>query len=171
MRFRQADGTNDSWKLLLPNTAVSFLWEDLGRRHLLELLIDGSDSSKTDKYDIDEISDQQLVSATGGPSKALRVTVVKEEKINVVLIRDWMPENEPGRYLVGRHMSPLSNPPRIDFFSSESASISNCEYHIIMELAELGISLVDHTPEEILYLSVQNLLLAYSTGLDSGISR
>ncbi|PQM34057.1 uncharacterized protein Pyn_27596 [Prunus yedoensis var. nudiflora] len=37
--------------------------------------------------------------------------------------------------------------------------------------AELGISIIDHTPEEILYLSVQNLLFAYSTGLGSGISR
>lgn len=137
----------------------------------MELLIDGSESSKTDKYDIDEISDHQPVSDSGGPSKALHVTIVKEEKINVVLIRDWMPESEPGRFLGGRHLPPLSNPPRIDFYSSESASISNCEYHVIIELAELGISLVDHTPEEILYLSVQNLLLAYSTGLDSGISR
>lgn len=171
IRFRQVDGTNDSWKLLLPNTAISFLWEDLGRRRLLELLIDGSDSSKTDKYDIDEISDHQPVAVAGGPSKALHVTIVKEEKINVVLIRDWMPENEPGRLFGGRHLSPLSNPPRIDFYSSESTSISNCEYHVIVELAELGISLVDHTPEEILYFSVQNLLLAYSTGLDSGISR
>ncbi|KAK7405830.1 hypothetical protein VNO78_07440 [Psophocarpus tetragonolobus] len=45
------------------------------------------------------------------------------------------------------------------------------EFHINFDLAELGISIIDHTPEEILYLSVQNLVLAYSTGLGTGISR
>jgi vacuolar protein sorting-associated protein 13A/C len=48
---------------------------------------------------------------------------------------------------------------------------TGCEFHVVLELAELGISVIDHTPEEILYLSVQNLLLAYSTGLGSGFSR
>ncbi|XP_019431159.1 PREDICTED: uncharacterized protein LOC109338390 isoform X1 [Lupinus angustifolius] len=166
IRFRQVDGLGDSWQLLLPNSAASFLWEDLGRRRLLELLVDGTDPMKSLKYDIDEISDNEPISAADGPTRALRVTIVKEEKINVVKISDWMPETEPTGVLGRRNLSSIS-----DSQKQQLMSISDSEFHINFDLAELGISVIDHTPEEILYLSVQNLVLAYSTGLGSGISR
>ncbi|KAK7363427.1 hypothetical protein VNO77_05570 [Canavalia gladiata] len=165
IRFRQVDGIGDSWQLLLPNSAASFLWEDLGRRHLLELLADGTDPIKSLKYDIDEISDHQPVHVADGPTRALRVTIVKEEKTNVVKISDWMPEYEAAGVLSRRHLSSLNDSQK------QLMSITDCEFHINFDLAELGISVIDHTPEEILYLSVQNLVLAYSTGLGSGISR
>ncbi|XP_061360270.1 uncharacterized protein LOC133304277 isoform X2 [Gastrolobium bilobum] len=166
IRFRQVDGTGDSWQLLLPNSAASFLWEDLGRRRLLEFLVDGTDPMKSLKYDIDEISDHQPVHVADGPTKALRVTIVKEEKINVVKISDWMPETEPTGILSRRYLSLMN-----DSQKQQLMSITDCEFHINFDVAELGISIIDHTPEEILYLSVQNLVLAYSTGLGSGISR
>ncbi|KAI5381825.1 hypothetical protein KIW84_040789 [Lathyrus oleraceus] len=142
IRFRQADGIGDSWQLLLPNSAASFLWEDLGRRRLLELLVDE------------------------GPTRALRVTIVKEEKTNVVKISDWMPETEPIGVMSRRHSSSVN-----DSQKQQLMSDTDFEFHINVDLAEFGVSIVDHTPEEILYLSVQNLVLAYSTGLGSGISR
>ena len=171
IRFRQVDGTIDSWQFLLPNSAASFLWEDLGRRHLLELLVAGPDKSKSQKFDIDEISDHQPIHVASGPSRALRITIVKEEKINVVKISDWMPESEPSGILSKTYASPLSQLSLKDPPQQQSLSASDSEFHVIVELAELGVSIIDHTPEEILYLSVQNLLLAYSTGLGSGYSR
>ncbi|XP_062088676.1 intermembrane lipid transfer protein vps1301-like [Humulus lupulus] len=74
-------------------------------------------------------------------------------------------------YLVKKGTSPLSqlslkNPPQ-----QQSLSTSDSELHVIVELAELGVSIIDHTPEEILYLSVQTFIFSYSTGLGSGISR
>ncbi|KAB2604886.1 hypothetical protein D8674_042145 [Pyrus ussuriensis x Pyrus communis] len=167
IRIRQVDGTNDSWKVLPPNTAASFLWEDLGRRRLLEILVEGEDPLKSGKYDIDEISDHQAIHVGNVPSKALRVTVIKEEKVNVIKISDWMPEIDPSGILSTSHSSPLSQLS----IQQQSPMIADCEFHVIIELAELGISIIDHTPEEILYLSVQNLVCAFSTGLGSGISR
>ncbi|KAG2726780.1 hypothetical protein I3760_01G128300 [Carya illinoinensis] len=171
IRFRQVDGTSDSWQFLLPNSAASFLWEDLGRRLFLELVADGNDPLKSEKYDIDETLDHRPIHVEGGPTKAVRVTIVKEEKTNVVKISDWMPENEPTGTLSRRYSSLSSQLSANDFQQQQSASISDCEFHVTVELAELGISIIDHTPEEMLYLSVQNLLFAYSTGLGSGISR
>ncbi|KAI7993232.1 putative vacuolar protein sorting-associated protein 13A [Camellia lanceoleosa] len=166
--FRQVDGTSDSWRSLLPNSAASFLWEDLGRRRLLELLVDGTDPLKSQTYNIDEISDHQPIHVAGGPSKALRVSILKEEKTNVVKLSDWMPENDA---IVNQNVpSSLSQLSGNDFQHRQS-NTTNFEFHVIIELAELGLSIIDHTPEEILYMSVQNLLLSYSTGLDSGISR
>ncbi|KAI8561923.1 hypothetical protein RHMOL_Rhmol04G0379800 [Rhododendron molle] len=166
IRFRQVDGASDSWKSLLPNSAASFLWEDLGRQQLLELLVDGTDPLKSQKYLIDEISDHQPIYVEGGPSKAVRVTIIKEEKTNVIKITDWMPQN--GAIVKQKSPMSVSQVPENDY---QQSNTSNCEFHVIIELAELGLSLIDHTPEEILYLSVQNLLVSYSTGLDSGISR
>ncbi|KAK7348007.1 hypothetical protein VNO80_22555 [Phaseolus coccineus] len=165
IRFRQVEGISDSWQLLFPHSAASFLWEDLGRRHLLELLVDGTDPTKSLKYDIDEISDHQAVHVKDGSTRALRVTIVKDEKSNVVKISDWLPENEPTG-APRRHLSSMN-----DSQKQQLMSITDCEFHINVDLAELGISIIDHTPEEIMYLSIQNLVLAYSTGLGSGISR
>ncbi|XP_044499300.1 uncharacterized protein LOC123220770 isoform X3 [Mangifera indica] len=171
IHIRQADGTSDSWQFLLPNTAAAFLWEDLGRRRLLELLVDGADPSKSEKYDIDEICDHEPIMGTGGPDAALRVTILKEERTHIVKITDWMPENEAAAIMRKRIQSPLPQIPGNESQNQESLSSSDGEFHVVVELVELGISIVDHTPEEILYLSVQNVLLAYSTGLGSGFSR
>ncbi|KAG8658937.1 uncharacterized protein LOC110610326 isoform X2 [Manihot esculenta] len=171
IRFRQVDGVGDSWKLILPSAAASFLWEDLGRRQLLELFVDGTDSSKSLIYNIDEISDNLPIHMGGGPTRALRVTIVKEDKVNVVKISDWMPENEHTAITNTRVPLQLSQVEGNDSQKHVFPSTTDGEFHVVLELAELGISVIDHTPEEILYLSVQNLLLAYSTGLGSGFSR
>ncbi|KAK3187926.1 hypothetical protein Dsin_027487 [Dipteronia sinensis] len=169
IRFRQVDGTSNSWQFLLPNAAASFLWEDLGRRHLFEILVDGAETSKSEKYNIDEIVDHQPVKTEG---RALRVTVIKEEKTNVVKISDWMPENEPAATMGRRIRSALPQLPGNDSQEQQqSLSSTDSEFHVIVELADLGISIIDHTPEEILYLSVQNLFVAHSAGLGSGFSR
>lgn len=104
-----------------------------------------------------------------GPGRGLRVTVSKEEKVTVVKISDWMPMNEPPTNL---YRSPsLGQISTNNAQLNSSTSTSDCEFHFNVEVAELGLSLVDHTPEEILYLSLQGFLLSYSTGLGSGISR
>lgn len=171
IRCRQVDTTDDSWQYLLPNTAASFYWEDLGRRHLLELLVDGTDPLKSEKYNIDEIFDHQPSIIGGGPATALRVTILKEEKMNIVKISDWMPETETNAIMNVKLSSSLSHIPRNDSQQQQPATSIDSEFHVIVDVSELGVSIVDHTPEEILYLSVQNLLLAYSTGLESGLSR
>ncbi|CAM8996430.1 unnamed protein product [Rhodiola kirilowii] len=171
VRFRQVDGSAESWRSLLPNTAVGFAWEDLGRRRLLEILADGAHPSKSNTYNIDEVCDHQPIHIDGGPAKALRVTIGKEDKLNVIKITDWLPENEPAAEMI-RSLSLLSSQNQNDVMHQPSSSSTpNIEFHFTVEVAELGLSVVDHTPEEILYLSVQNLLVSNSTGLGSGISR
>ncbi|KAH6757936.1 calcium-dependent lipid-binding family protein [Perilla frutescens var. hirtella] len=168
LHFRQVNGSNDSWRSLLPNAATSFSWEDLGRERYLELLIDGDDPLKSLKYDIDEIKDHQPIQVSGGPRRSLRVTIVREEKVNVVKISDWMPENDVPA-LLDRSVSFVQQVSESKY--QPSTLVSDSEFHFILEVVELGLSIVDHTPEEILYLSLKSFLLSYSTGLGSGISR
>ncbi|KAK4798434.1 hypothetical protein SAY86_030760 [Trapa natans] len=170
IHFRQEDSTSDTWKFLLPNAAASFFWDDIGRKRILEVLVAGNDAEKTEKYNIDEISDYQPFHVEEGPIRALHVSVFKEEKLTVVRFTDWMPENEPSVEIAHRFPSPL---PQLSgaVLRQQTQSTAGSEFHFIVDFAELGISLIDHTPEEILYMSVQNLMLAYSTGLGSEISR
>ncbi|XP_057544625.1 uncharacterized protein LOC130823840 isoform X3 [Amaranthus tricolor] len=171
IHFRQVDGASDSWRYLPPNAAASYLWEDVGRKCLLELFADGSDPQRAVKYNIDEVFDHQPMSVGGGPGRAVRVTIVKEEKMNIVKISDWMPQDEPLPGVQKKVPSFVSPLPSTEPDYECTPSTSSTEFHFIVDLSELGLSVIDHTPEEILYLSVQNLLLSHSTGLGSGTSR
>lgn len=170
IHFCQENSTSDTWQFLPPNAAASFFWDDIGKSRILEVLVAGTDAGKSEKYNIDEISDYRPIHVEDGPIRALRVTVLKEEKLNVVRFTDWMPENEPSLAVGERLPSPL---PQLSGtgMQQQAQSTAGGEFHFIVDFAELGISLIDHTPEEILYISIQNLMLAYSTGLGSGISR
>ncbi|KAH6821656.1 hypothetical protein C2S53_018849 [Perilla frutescens var. hirtella] len=61
---------------------------------------------------------------------------------------------------------------RVNIIREEKTSfVSDNEFDFKLKVVELGLSIVDHTPEEILYLSLKNFLLSYSTGPGSGTSR
>lgn len=165
IRVRQAGGDDDSWKFIQPGYATSFAWEDLNREQLLEVLVDGADPRKSSKYNIDEIADHQPVSSQTGPVMALRLTVSKEGNTNVVKVADWMPSNEDLAVM------PVGILESSQCEHTLSAVGSDNQFHVIVELAEFGLSVVDHTPEELLYVSIQNLIMSYGTSLGSGTSR
>lgn len=169
IRFRQVNGTDNSWHSLPPNASASFFWEDLGRQRLLEVLVDGTDSTKSEKYNLDELVDHQPMQTYNGPIRPLHFTVLKEGKVNIARICDWMPDNDSVALVHGGISLPVFQPSNSDYGMSPSASDSEC--HVTFELAELGLSVIDHMPEEILYLSMQSLSVSYSSGLGLGISR
>ncbi|XP_047948182.1 uncharacterized protein LOC125194160 isoform X1 [Salvia hispanica] len=170
IQFRQVNGSSDSWRSLLPNASASFSWEDLGRERCLELLVDGDDPLSSQKYNIDEIKDHQPIPVAGGPRRNLRVTIIREEKVNVVKISDWMPENETPVPL-NRSASSVQQICESNYQLEPPPLVSESEFHFSLDVGELGLSIVDHTPEEILYLSLKTFVLSYATGLGSGISR
>lgn len=169
VRFRQVGGDNYSWRSLPPNSSAPFFWEDLGRRRLLEILVDGTDPTSSMTYDIDVIMDHQPLATSSRLKKALRVTVLKEGKLHVIQISDWLPDNRTREHTTERLLSPIFQPSEVD--CGQSSQDLDSEFHVTLELTELGISIIDHMPEEVLYLSVQQLLLAYSSGMGSGINR
>ncbi|XP_015689233.1 uncharacterized protein LOC102707936 [Oryza brachyantha] len=169
VRFRQVGGDDYSWRSLPPNSSASFFWEDIGRRRLLEVLVDGSDPTTSMTYDIDVVMDHQPLATSSGVKKALCVTVLKEGKFHVTQISDWLPDNRTREQTTERLLSPIFQPSEVD--SGQSSPELDSEFHVSLELTELGLSIIDHMPEEILYLSVQQAILAYSSGIGSGINR
>lgn len=169
VRFRQVGNSYGYWHYLPPNSAASFFWEDLGRQHLLQVLVDGADPINSQEYNIDELKDHQPIETSIGPARALRLMIIKEGKLQITRISDLMPENDAPIITHERVPLPVFEPSENDY--KQSSSRLNDEFHIIFELAEFGLSITDHMPEEILYLSIQSLIFSYSSGLDSGVSR
>lgn len=172
IRIRQAGGSKESWQVLPPGSAVPFSWEDLQREHKLEITVDGADSANSRTYAIDECTSYLPVITKGTAVAAFFVKIVQEGSTQVVKVGDWMPSNKELPLVpygsTGKMTQQHSQVH--DTQQSHHHEIEN-QMHVVLELAELGISLVDHTPEEILYLSMQNFTLAYATGLGSGIRR
>ncbi|WVZ75446.1 hypothetical protein U9M48_023496 [Paspalum notatum var. saurae] len=162
-------GDDYSWRSLPPNSSASFFWEDIRRKHLLEVLVDGTDPMNSMTYDIDVVMDHQPLTNSSALRKALRVTVLKEGKLHVTQISDWLPDNRNRGQVIERILSPIFQPSEVDY--GQSSPDLDSEFHVTLELMELGISVIDHMPEEVLYLSVQQLLLAYSSGMGSGVNR
>ncbi|MCO5593423.1 hypothetical protein L7F22_047437 [Adiantum nelumboides] len=171
--IRQAGGSLESWQSLPPGSAVPFAWEDLQRVHKLEIVVDGADLSNSRTYAIDQCTSYVPVITEGIPVAAFYVNIVREDSIQVVKIGDWMPSNKDlpiVPYSKTKRIGPQDQSQLHETQPSCHQEIED-QMHVILELAELGVSVVDHTPEEILYLSLQNFTLSYATGLGSGISR
>lgn len=165
IRFRQAGSDHSSWKVLLPGSSASFAWEDLLRNHLLDVLPDGYDPKISIEYNIDEPFDYQPFPSVRGEVPApLRATVLSEGSTKVFKVADYTPgTGNMSVVIVGSPTNHRSLAP--DFYNLEN------QFHTSIELAEFGLSIVDYTPEELLYVSIQNLVLSYATGLGSGTSR
>ncbi|KAJ7520829.1 hypothetical protein O6H91_19G024200 [Diphasiastrum complanatum] len=174
-RFRQVDSSYESWQLLQTGSTLPFAWEDLQRERLLEILVDGADPLTSRAYNIDEIADHQPMPTKGGPVAALHVTVSREKGMQVVRVADWMPSDDILAILPFRlpSMFPAHTPekdsPRL--LEGCIADDSENQFLTVIELAEFGVSVVDHTPEELLYISLQNFVLSYATGLGSHTTR
>lgn len=165
IRFRQANSNNDSWKVLPPQSAASFAWENLLLDHLLEVLADGMDPHHSVKYSIDEPCDYPpIYVGRGAPAAALQVKVFSEGISKVFRVADYTPNTSNMSIVVaGTPTTPRTPAPEIHNQDNQ--------FYTSIELAEFGLSIIDHTPEELLYVSIQNLVLSYATGLGSGTSR
>ena len=163
--FRQAGIDNSSWKVLLPGSSTSFAWEDLLRNHLLEILPEGYDPQHSIQYNIDEPFDYSpFPSIRGAAAVPLRATVISEGFSKVFKVADCTPSTgNMSMVIAGTPITPRTPAP--EFHNLEN------QFHTSIELAEFGLSIVDHTPEELLYVSIQNLVFSYATGLGSGTNR
>lgn len=169
--FRQEGNDEDAWHLLLPGSAVGFSWADLSRNRLLEIMVHGSNPLSAQKYSIDKAGEYKPTKTSGGSSKALHVSVFQESLFQVVSVADWKQRNEDlSVALVG---APANRIQSNDLFTQQGTGDddSDNQFRTVIELAEFGLSIVDHTPEELLYVSVQKLILSYATGLGSRTSR
>ena len=173
IKVHQVGGDSSSWQLLLPGSAVPFAWEDLQKERKLEVMVDGAEPSRSKIIAIDECADYEPMMSDSTPVAAFHISIVREGSIQVVKVCDWMPSNQ-SLLIVPSSSTKVLNAEQLQL-ANRTKSVQKHQIErqvqIAFNLFELGISLVDHTPEELLYVSVQDFSVIYATGLGSGISR
>eukprot|EP00897_Mesotaenium_endlicherianum_P008373 jgi/Mesen1/7564/ME000392S06833 len=185
IRFRQAGGNDESWQQLQAGASVAFAWEDLQRERLLELMVDGADPATARKVPIDDEGEHEPPTQGGaGPVAALRVAVTREPaRVVCVRVSDWKPCDSMGAMVMspggalGGSSSSSSSALSASCRAAEAASMTAADesgggkMFVLLSLDEFGLSIVDHTPEELLYFSMQSANLSYETNSKTGSSR
>ncbi|KAH7429913.1 hypothetical protein KP509_09G071300 [Ceratopteris richardii] len=169
--IRQVESSDKSWQSLPPGYAAPFAWEDLGRIHKLEIAVETDCKSAVATYDIDQCTRYSPIVINNTADAHIFVKIVQEDSTKVVKVADWVSDNIPMEIVPYENVKKLGLQDHpLDLELSDHQEIED-QMHIGVDFIELGLSLVDNTPEEILYTSMQNFYLSYSTGLGSGISR
>ncbi|XP_024542530.1 uncharacterized protein LOC9648284 isoform X1 [Selaginella moellendorffii] len=163
INYRQEGTSSESWQHLPAGSCDTFAWEDLDLPRMLEINVEGADPHSSQTYKIDEARTHQLITSSS-PGPVLQVKVHRDGAIHLVSVTNSITRPED-MSIVPVSSSSTQLPERTQTSQAEN------QFHTSIELAELGLSIVDHTPEELLYLSVINFFVSYSTGLGSQISR
>ncbi|EPS64219.1 hypothetical protein M569_10562, partial [Genlisea aurea] len=158
IRFRQTGFDGDAWIPLPPLSTSNFSWEDPYGQKFIDAEIDTGSSVSVCKFDlntvgfsiIDNYPGLSLHVANIGHLKVVRFLELsahsrEEASLCPLLVRYW--GNSHIQANLPQQRSPLE---------------------LILELAGLGISVVDHKPRELSYLYLEKLFISYSAGYDGG---
>eukprot|EP00271_Cylindrocystis_brebissonii_P008358 TRINITY_DN2254_c0_g1_i1.p1 TRINITY_DN2254_c0_g1~~TRINITY_DN2254_c0_g1_i1.p1 ORF type:complete len:1958 (-),score=356.45 TRINITY_DN2254_c0_g1_i1:258-5252(-) len=178
VRFRQLFTSDNSWELLSPGSTLPFAWEDLMGDRRFEVKVDGAEPGQTRILNIDHEADILPTSwNTNLPCPALRFTVRRElAGPMTVQITDWRPSSgdDEGSVTSGL-MSTSSSSSNLTSLGPGGASAGQDEaqgnqkkFYVNFLLDEFGLSVIDHTPEELLYISMQGAVFQYDTNVNSG---
>eukprot|EP00850_Spirogloea_muscicola_P018627 SM000173S02996 [mRNA] locus=s173:28246:52241:- [translate_table: standard] len=175
LKVRQAGPRDSTWLLLQPGSSASFAWEALQSSRLLEVMVEGASAGSASTFDITEPGDQKPAVTSSGAVAAIHVLVAQELLgLTVACICDWHPGDsmEGALALTSSLQEEVSASTRMQQQAEAAANESSeNQYHIQLHLEDFGLSVVNHTPLELLYVSMQTAIFSYSTGLGSGISR
>ena len=178
VRFRQVEAEDDSWQLLMPGSSLPFTWEDLCHKRLLEVMVDGAETATARQINIDIEAEHNPTEVAGKPVAAVRIQVMREiTGMMSVKIADWKPSDmldQPQEMLALVAMGGTPSGQLGGESSSQSASMqqqqqqlldagSEKKFFVLLHLDEIGVSIVDHTPEELLYISMQAAFVSYDT--------
>ncbi|CAI6011354.1 unnamed protein product [Closterium sp. NIES-65] len=179
VRYRQAGAGDEAWEALAVGAAKSFAWEDGRGLRLLELMVDGAHSSTARRVAIDDPAVlEPATNASGRPVAPLLVTVAREPApsgggcVMRVCLHDWRP-SDPSLVHLALSLTPSSlltaPPPALTVGSEGSSAVATAEgaggggerrVVVVVEVEECGVSVVDATPEELLYISMTGALLS-----------
>ncbi|XP_059641926.1 uncharacterized protein LOC132283907 [Cornus florida] len=159
--IRQSGFGDDSWIQLEPLSTTNFAWENPYGERLIDAEVNDGNSTTIWKLDLDKT---RLYSADDG-ALGLFFHVVE------------MGDTKVARFIDDRTLGSSSN--EISRFPVPVGNLGNsymqskmpddgAPVELIVELAVVGISVVDHRPKELSYLYLERVFISYSTGYDGG---
>ncbi|KAA8522113.1 hypothetical protein F0562_012573 [Nyssa sinensis] len=159
--IRQSGFGDDAWIKIGPLSTTNFSWEDPYGQRLIDAEIYSGNSTVAWKLDLDKTGPCTADNSELG----LFFHVVEMGDIMVARFIDdrtiRSSSNEGSRFL-----TPVGNWGNSHMQSRTQDDATPLE--LIVELAVVGLSLVDHKPKELSYLYLDRVFISYSTGYDGG---
>ena len=154
---------NDAWQLLKPLSTMNFVWEDPYGQHLLDVLVEHTGISSILTVEIDKVGD--FYPQDGSITTVICIRVIEVHDIKVVMFFD--DKRNPQKIYTAEENAQAANAVESVFQVQSRTQSSTTPLEIILEVGAMGVSIVDQTPKEILYLYLQRVFISYSTGYTS----
>ncbi|KAJ7562087.1 hypothetical protein O6H91_03G054700 [Diphasiastrum complanatum] len=157
MKFRQFGLDDISWQQLLPQSTSSFCWEDPHGQQLLEIQAFGMDRCFNGTYDIDKLGDHPPLTCDQQPTICINVQVLHLGDAKVVrffdkeLQRSQSEDANGVLTLIGARLP----------IQTDEDYITN-QLKLVIDVPKLGLSIIDHKPQEILFTCLESVNLAYA---------
>ncbi len=159
-----------------PHSTTSFAWEHPQGLQLLEVVADGMEASDALKYDINKTGNQPVLTFDGVTSSSVCVRVLELGEIKAVRFFDQELEvvdagsssnNKEGKEII------LAREGSAEAVQEDEVKRDvPSQLEIVFGIEKFGLSVIDHKPQEILFLSLQKVGITYSAGLgQENISR
>lgn len=163
IKHRQSGLDDDAWQLLKPLSTMNFAWEDPYGQHLLDVLVEHASISSILTVDIDKVGD--FYPRDGSVTTGICIRVIEVHDIKVVTFYD--DKRNPQKIYTVEENAQAANDVESVFQIQTRTQSSTTPLEIILEVGAVGVSIVDQTPKEILYLYLQRVFVSYSTGYTS----
>ena len=154
---------DDAWQLLKPLSTMNFAWEDPYGQHLLDVLVEHTAISSILTVKIDKVGD--FYPQDGFVTTGICIRVIEVHDIKVVMFFD--DKRNPQKIYTAEENAQAANAVESVFQVQRRTQSSTTPLEIILEVGDMGVSIVDQTPKEILYLYLQRVFISYSTGYTS----
>ncbi|KAJ8763967.1 hypothetical protein K2173_003749 [Erythroxylum novogranatense] len=157
--IRQSGFGEEAWIKLDPLSTTNFSWEDPYGHKVIDAKTESNSRVGFWKLDLEKIGG----SFSEEDEVGLQFHVMDLRDIKVARFMNyWSPtSNEETKYLI-----PAQNLQNSQISREMKSNTTSME--LIVDLAVVGISVVDHRPKELSYLYFERVFLSYSTGYDGG---
>lgn len=163
IKHRQSGLNDDAWQLLKPLSTMNFAWEDPYGQHLLDVLVEHADTSSILTVDIDKVGD--FYPRDGSVTTGIWIRVIEVHDIKVVRFFD--DKRNPQEIYTSEETAQAGNDVEPVLQKQNRTQSSTTPLELILELGNVGVSIVDQRPKEILYLYLQRVFISYSIGYTS----
>lgn len=166
IRIRQVGTSADDWEQIQPGESVPFTWPEISGEKRLEVV--GGSLKTSIKMDIDQEGVQDSITHfESTPVAPLVIHVSKIDSVMLVQFLDLKPSQSEETQ--AQSLTELDSDSEVrDKALLQVQERSGSTFSFIFKLDDLGISVVDHSPEELLYISMQSGLLAYDSDATGG---
>ncbi|KAG0571187.1 hypothetical protein KC19_6G218100 [Ceratodon purpureus] len=174
IKFRHVGLDESAWRSIRPHSSATFAWENLLGEKLLEVMQEGRDASQTVQIDPDRIGDHPMISGNKTSGFNICVRVLDAPAAKVVRFFDSeveiQPKDDSGGYEI-EQTAPSQGVTQPMHDVQERRPEAPSQMEISVGVGRLGLSVIDQTPRELIFLVTEKVDLVYATGLGENVSR